>query len=52
MKTVENIASSGGSVLAIEAGRTILLDGPEVIDFADRHGLVIVAVDAETAETL
>ena len=45
MKTVENIASSGGRVLAIEAGRTILLDGPEVIDFADRHGLVIVAID-------
>ena len=50
MKTVENIASSGGSVLAIEAGRTILLDGPEVIDFADRHGLVIVAIDEEVAE--
>ncbi len=50
MKTVENIASSGGSVLAIEAGRTILLDGPEVIDFADRHGLVIVAIDEAVAE--
>ena len=49
MRTVENIASSGGRVLAIEAGRTILLDGPEVIDFADRHGLVIVAIDDETA---
>ncbi|MEI8372496.1 MAG: UDP-2,3-diacylglucosamine diphosphatase LpxI [Planctomycetota bacterium] len=45
MRTVENIASSGGRVLAIEASRTILLDGPEVIDFADRHGLVIVAID-------
>ncbi len=49
LKTVENIASSGGRVLAIEAGRTILLDGPEVIDFADRHGLVIVAIDEEAA---
>jgi hypothetical protein len=48
MKTVENIASSGGRVLAIEAGRTILLDGPEVIDFADRHGLVIVVIDEES----
>jgi DUF1009 family protein len=46
-RTVESIASSGGRVLAIEAGRTILLDGPEVIDFADRHGLVIVAIDEE-----
>ena len=49
MRTVENIASSGGRVLAIEAGRTILLDGAEVIDFADRHGLVIVAIDDESA---
>src|SRR5208283_163446 len=49
MQTVENIASSGGRVLAIEAGRTILLDGQEVIGFADRHGLAIVALDDETA---
>src|SRR5215471_14127282 len=41
-RTIENLAASGGRVLAIEAGRTILLDGPEVIDYADRHGLVIV----------
>ena len=49
MRTVENIASSGGRVLAIEAGRTILLDGAEVIAFAARHGLVIVAIDDESA---
>jgi hypothetical protein len=49
MRTIENIAASGGRVLAIEAGRTILLDGPEVIDFADRHGLAIVAIDDEAA---
>ena len=39
-------------MLAIEAGRTILLDGPEVIDFADRHGLVIVAIDDVSRKTL
>jgi DUF1009 family protein len=44
-RTVENLAASGGRVLAIEAGRTILLDGGEVIDHADRHGLVIVALN-------
>jgi DUF1009 family protein len=49
LRTIEKIASSGGRVLAIEARRTILLDGPEVIDFADRHGLVIVAIDDEAA---
>ena len=45
LRTVENLAVSGGRVLAVEAGRTILLDGPDVIDFADRHGLAIVSVD-------
>ena len=45
LRTVENLAASGGRVLAVEAGRTILLDGPDVIDFADRHGLAIVSVD-------
>ena len=34
-------------MLAIEAGRTILLDGPEVIAFADRHRMAIVALTAE-----
>jgi DUF1009 family protein len=46
LQTVETIAAAGGRVLAIEAGRTILLDAAEVLDFADRQGLVIVAVDA------
>jgi UDP-2,3-diacylglucosamine hydrolase len=47
-RTIESLAASGGRVLAIEAGRTILLDGAEVIELADRHGLVIVALDDTT----
>ena len=47
-RTIENLAAASGRVLAIEAGRTILLDGAEVIDFADRHGLVIIALDEDT----
>ena len=50
LKTLETLAASGGRVLAIEAGRTILLDGPEVIAFADRHHLAIVAVTPEKVE--
>ena len=45
MGTLETVAAAGGRVLAVEAGRTILLDGAEVIELADRHGLVIVALD-------
>jgi UDP-2,3-diacylglucosamine hydrolase len=48
-RTIENLAAAGGRVLAVEAGRTILLDGSEVIDFADRNGMVIVALDDSLA---
>jgi DUF1009 family protein len=41
--TIENLHRAGARVLAIEGGRTILLDQPEVIALADRYGLSIVA---------
>ncbi|MBN1395928.1 MAG: UDP-2,3-diacylglucosamine diphosphatase LpxI [Pirellulales bacterium] len=43
MLTVETLHAAGGKVLAVEAGRTILLDQAAVVEFADRHGMVIVA---------
>ncbi|MEZ6069857.1 MAG: UDP-2,3-diacylglucosamine diphosphatase LpxI [Pirellulales bacterium] len=48
--TLRTIAAAGGKVLAIEAGRTIILDEPEVIRFADAHQLVIVSLDAAEAQ--
>jgi DUF1009 family protein len=42
--TIENLHRAGARVLAIEAERTILLDEPEVIALANRHGLSIVAM--------
>ena len=44
--TLETMVESGASCLAVEAGRTIIIDQPEVIRFADRHRLAIVAVEA------
>lgn len=41
--SIESIRRAGGTVLAIEAGRTILLDADETIALADRHGISIVA---------
>jgi DUF1009 family protein len=35
--------SSGGRVLAIEAGKTIVLDEPEVVAYARRHGISVLA---------
>jgi DUF1009 family protein len=42
--TIENLHKARAQVLAIEAGRTILLDQPDVIALADRYGLSIVAL--------
>lgn len=42
--TLETLVAAGGKVLAIEAGRTILLDQAATIEYADRNGLVIVAI--------
>ncbi len=44
LNTVQALLAARAAVLAIEAGRTILLDRDEVIALADRHGLVIVSL--------
>ena len=41
--TIETLHQAGGRVLAIEAGKTILLDEPATIALADRYGITIVA---------
>jgi DUF1009 family protein len=47
--TLETMVQSGATTLAIEAGKTILLDEAAVLDFANKHGLVIVSIrDAES----
>jgi DUF1009 family protein len=43
VSTVENLRRAGGRVLAVEAGRTIVLDQAETVGLADRYGLTIVA---------
>jgi hypothetical protein len=47
--TIESLATAGASVLAIEAGKTIVVDQAEVVAVADKHGLVIVAVERPVA---
>jgi DUF1009 family protein len=43
--TLESIASSGGRVLAIEAGRTILLDAHVFREAAERLKISVVALE-------
>jgi DUF1009 family protein len=43
--TLKAMSRSGGRVLAIEAGQTIVVGRQEVIDFANQEKLVIVALN-------
>lgn len=47
--TIRTLVEVGAAVLAVEAGKTILLDRDEVIRFANQHGLTLVAVDGQQA---
>ena len=37
---------AGATALGFQAGRLILLDREEVVDFANRHGIAVVGVDS------
>lgn len=43
--TVKTLVEAGGRVLAVEAGKTIIVDESEVLAFARRHRLTLVAID-------
>jgi DUF1009 family protein len=45
--TLESMAAGGGKVLAVEAGRTILVDEPEFIRFANERRIAVVALTSE-----
>ncbi len=47
LRTLQQLAAAGGKALAIEAGRTILVERDATIEFANQHGLCIVAMRAE-----
>jgi DUF1009 family protein len=44
VSTVETMKKAGGKVLAIEAGKTILLDPEETVALADQYGITIKAL--------
>jgi hypothetical protein len=43
IQTIESMKAAGAKVLAIEAGKTILLDAAETVKLADRYGICIAA---------
>jgi DUF1009 family protein len=49
--TIESLTAAGASCLAIEAGKTIIVDELEVVRLADQHGISIVATNQSHATT-
>ena len=47
--TIESMRASGARVLAIEAGKTILLDEAKTVALADRYGIAITALREKAA---
>lgn len=47
LATVTHALSAGLAGIALEAGRSLLLDQPDVVEFADRHGLFIVGIEPD-----
>ena len=50
MTTIEGLHRARARVLAIEAGRTIVIDQDDVVALADRFGIAIVALDRTSGE--
>ncbi len=44
LKTLETMLESGAKVLVVEAGKTVVFDKKDMVDFADKHKMVIVAM--------
>lgn len=44
LRTMQNIKKFGGKVLAIEAGETFVVEKEKMIEFADKHNMVFIAV--------
>ncbi|MDO6964082.1 LpxI family protein [Rhizobium alvei] len=50
VSTLENAHKAGLAGVAIEAGRSLVLDRQAVCDFADRHGMFVYGIDPQQTE--
>ena len=48
-QTILNMQRNGGTCLAVEAGKTILLDKPQFLELADRAGIAVVGLSVMDA---
>jgi DUF1009 family protein len=47
MQTIQSLAAADGKVLVVEANLTVLVGQQDVIDFANKNGIIIVALTAD-----
>ena len=50
--TLRTLHEAGGNVLAVEAGRTILLDREEVVRCARQFGITVLAIESGDVQGL
>lgn len=48
--TLQTMIDAGGKVLAVEAGKTILVEEAAFLEFANKNGLVVVSLDQPPTE--
>jgi DUF1009 family protein len=51
-KTIQAMAEAGGKLLAVEAGKCILLNREEILRLCRKNRVVLVSADEETLEGL
>ena len=47
-RTLQSLVAVGARLLAVEAGRTLLLGRAELVERADAHGIVLLGVDGQS----
>ena len=47
VRTIQNMVRSGGRIIAIEAGKTIIVDRAQTIELANQNGIAIVSLVGE-----
>jgi hypothetical protein len=52
MTTIDKLAAARCACVAMEPGRTLLLEKPKVLEAAERHGIVIVGYEGDTTPAL
>ena len=52
LETVRTAIEGGAAVLAVEAGRVVILDRDEIARAADAAGLALIGIDADVASTV